>query len=148
MTTAKLVGLAVLSLVVAIGIGVYLRSEKLIYPPIRPNHLPTTAKWFGGLDGGDWLDCKLSGGAVSCTIYSDLGEKIASGKFVAVSGRRLRQTDVESLCCFDGSTILRIGAIDGEKLVAEGIHQYSWGKVWYEKGEEVRQESNESENEK
>lgn len=39
-------------------------------PPERPASVPLTATWQGGLDGGDWIDCRFNGALLTCDVYA------------------------------------------------------------------------------
>ena len=45
------------------------------YPPIRPEGVPNSATWAGGLDGGGWVTCSSESTDEHniCTIYDEEG---------------------------------------------------------------------------
>ena len=37
--------------------------------PDRPPSVPETAVWYGGAEGGDWIDCKKADAQLDCSVY-------------------------------------------------------------------------------
>jgi hypothetical protein len=59
--------------------------------PTRPNGVPASAVWAGGVDGGAFIDCSPSrnGEPNPCTVYNDsVGDVDISGRFVVKGQRR------------------------------------------------------------
>ncbi|MCE5309247.1 MAG: hypothetical protein LLG20_16525 [Acidobacteriales bacterium] len=55
------------------------------HAPARPEGVPHSAVWAGGVDGGAFVDCSPShdGGPNPCTVYHDgTGGVLSSGRFV------------------------------------------------------------------
>lgn len=51
--------------------------------PQRPDGVPASAVWGGGVDGGVWHECMLKGEGYQCSLYHDhSGELLAKGFFL------------------------------------------------------------------
>ncbi|WP_020397253.1 hypothetical protein [Thiolinea disciformis] len=52
-----------------------------IYQPKRVYPIPSSAVWYGGIDGGNWFDCKPQKNHYFCKIYLDNGYLTNYGDF-------------------------------------------------------------------
>jgi hypothetical protein len=78
--------------------------------PARPSNVPATAQWYGGADGGAWIDVSPAGSdsLFDLTIYTaHTGEVWTYCELSTFSRCRLTENDIrESITAFDGSRIL------------------------------------------
>lgn len=68
--------------------------------PERPNNVPTTAIWDGGVDGGNWIDCQLVDSLQNifyCTVYEDFnGEILFKGK-MKLEGEKISLSQLKNI---------------------------------------------------
>lgn len=70
--------------------------------PERPDHVPASAEWAGGSDGGAWIACsKKTLSQYACTVYDHDGKLWASGTYTIK-----KITAVRSYEGYDGARIL------------------------------------------
>lgn len=91
-------------------------------PPPRPEGVPNTAVWAGGVDGGSFIRCSFeSGDSLNrCSVYNDYtGRLEAQGPFKISGPSRAEDFNRFAYSAFDGK---RIYLKDGSVLtpVAEG----------------------------
>jgi hypothetical protein len=89
------------------------------HPPARPAAVPMTAKWDGGPDGGNWIECvplKDTTSQFFCTVYEDHNGEILYKGIFSLPGRSTSLPELrELLGAYSGDYIyLR----DGRKMVA------------------------------
>lgn len=90
--------------------------------PEKLDKVPASAKWAGGVDGGDWILCEYAEDRVyTCQIFSDWqGAKISSGRYCL-------KTENSSISltyhAYDGETIFLEEGI----LLPIGEHVYYHG---------------------
>jgi hypothetical protein len=114
------IGLAVL---LAVGIAViYLLYGEPDTGRTRPANVPASARWYGGQDGGNWIDCFAASDSANhfaCTIYDDYqGSLIYKGMF-ALKGAHTAVSELKDLLAFyDGESI---HLKDRRRMVPEGI---------------------------
>jgi len=71
----------------------------------RPMSVPITAKWVGGADGGDWIDCKIvAAGRTRCAIYNDYDGSLTE-RATFLGGLNM---NVEDVSFYDGQKIVTI----------------------------------------
>lgn len=70
------------------------------YPPEKPLSVPSTAKWDGGPDGGNWIDCvalKDSTNRFFCTVYEDQKGKVLYKGAFKLAGKQTSISDLRNL---------------------------------------------------
>jgi hypothetical protein len=61
-------------LILSVVVNVLMNGCYRAYPPARPESVPSSAVWAGGLDGGGWVSCSNDLRAYNvCTIYDEEG---------------------------------------------------------------------------
>ncbi len=100
---------------------VFHRPDDLL-PPHRPKKVPFDAVWTGGVDGGDWIQCKnIIDHLYECHIFSDWdGTKISSGQY-CLEGN-IEKGDI-TFRMYDGEIIY----IKGGRLIPTGDIIYYHG---------------------
>lgn len=83
MTSKKLIISALLALFL-LGSVYFIMTNEDGVEAARPASVPPAARWVGGKDGGDWIDCKpISEEQTQCDIYSqEEGELIEKAVFL------------------------------------------------------------------
>jgi hypothetical protein len=58
----------------------------VVQPPKRPQNVPSSARWEGGPDGGNWFECaKETDAKYRCSVFADVtGVLIVSGLYTVV----------------------------------------------------------------
>ena len=113
-----IIGLVVCLPIVILG-GIYLWDAIKVHSykePVRPECVPTEAKWVGGVDGGYYYDLKSDFSDTShFVIYYDFsGDKAYDGWFVCDSNfERIANQDWRDMVDF----------YDGEKLIMKGLDE-------------------------
>jgi hypothetical protein len=63
-----------LCLILSVAVNVLMIGCYRAYPPARPEGVPSSAVWAGGLDGGGWVTCSSDLKAYNvCAIYDEEG---------------------------------------------------------------------------
>jgi hypothetical protein len=79
-----------------------------VSPPARPDGVPASAIWAGGIDGGVFIDCAPghNGEPTPCTVYNDYtGDIYMSGRFVLQGQTRGARADELKYEGADGTRI-------------------------------------------
>jgi hypothetical protein len=121
MNSRRLISLSSLifaTLFVILALLVLFRSQPLRLPE-RPETVPSTSHWLGGVDGGVWITCCAKGKRqVFCEFFADVtGVRVDSAVFIAPSNFPdlvVNKSFYDSLSYFDGE---RIRTITGEFYV-------------------------------
>ena len=93
-------------------------DDARLEPKKRPTHVPETALWVGGGDGGAYIECSVDAkrDVDMCTVWNDFtGEIVESGKYRLVKENRaatqselkLRFADFSGLIYLGGGLILK-----------------------------------------
>lgn len=73
--------------------------------PERPDHVPVSAKWAGGADGGVWIVCnRLTPIQYACMVFDSNGKLLVKGRYLIRKG--VPTDDYEG---YDGVRILLKG---------------------------------------
>ena len=87
------------------------------HAPKRPDAVPVSAVWAGGVDGGVFIDCapSLKGEPNPCTVYNDgTGDVEMSGKFTLKGQTRGAASDELRYAFADGESV---GLQGGSELI-------------------------------
>ena len=84
------------------------------YQPDKPVNVPQNAHWYGGSDGGVWIELNNTAlpGHHFAKIYTDIGDNWMSGVFVMSGDCKNTNFDANSLCKI-------IDGFDGRKIILE-----------------------------
>lgn len=77
--------------------------------PVQNPQVPASVVWAGGVDGGSWIDCKMSEeeDLVSCSVYEDTtGELGARGLFAPVDPSAMEYVRKRKFTAYDGEKII------------------------------------------
>lgn len=98
-----------------------------VVPPPRPISVPASASWAGGMDGGNWFDCKIKSKKYECVIYTDYDESgylISKGEY-SISFKSepsvCKQVVVDEKLIFSGQGYGEILLENDFDLKADGI---------------------------
>lgn len=78
-----------------IWVAAFMSSCYRAYPPKRPEGVPSSAVWAGGLDGGGWVTCSVETNDDQnvCTIYDEEGRTPGPAKYRLKNLSRAARTE-------------------------------------------------------
>jgi len=121
----------------------YSCNSKKPSPPEKHPNIPAKAFWRGGIDGGDWFECKKMTLKVGlhCNIYHDFtGQKIVEADFIP--SKKIKSIVIEDIKSFDGKDMYLknnvVLVIDGSAFfpLGDGLVK----KIKYIRGVEIKVE--------
>ena len=111
-----MIGFLVIVILLIIVIQYYKpRAEQ----PERPESVPASAVWDGGVDGGNWIDCQLIDSLSSvfdCTVYEDFNGEILFKGNMKFEGEKISLTELRKILGVYGGSEIYLK--NGKKLIA------------------------------
>lgn len=84
-------------------------TKKTMQKPEKPKTVPRTAIWDGGIDGGNWIDCKYAdslNNTFYCVVYEDYRGKILYEGIMKLEGEKVRLGELQkTLGIYSGDEI-------------------------------------------